>query len=90
MDVKRFGDMLVCPVPDPSELDGDEVEHIVRHTHNTWEHGRPLSEIRNNTVQGKSAEFVLQRLMEEYSRLRYRSYDAIRNDGFRKHAPFDG
>ena len=90
MDVKRFGDMLVCPVPDPSELDGDEVEHIVRHTHNTWEHDRPLSEIRKNTVQGKSAEFVLQRLMEEYSRLRYRSYDAIRNDGFRKHAPFDG
>lgn len=90
MNEKKCGEMMIYPVPDPSELDMGEIENIVRHTHNTWQHDRPLWEIRKNTVQGKSAELVIERFMAENSSLRYRSYDAIRGDHFEKHAPFDG
>lgn len=48
MNEKKCGEMLIYPVPDPSELDMGEIENIVRHTHNTWQHDRPLWEIRKH------------------------------------------
>lgn len=90
MEYKVYDDVVVCPLPDRCELDMREIENIVSHTHNTWEHNRPISEIRENTIQGKRAELVIERLLEEYSTIRYISYDVFREDNFEKHAPFDG
>lgn len=90
MDFKRVSDFIICPVPREEELDMEQVDRIVEHTHNTWQHGRPLPEIYDNTIQGKRAELVIERLLAENSRARYISYDDMRKDGFLKHAPFDG
>lgn len=90
MEYKKYGDTLICAVPKKEELDMEEIERIVVHTHNTWQHGRPISEIRENTVQGKRAEMVIERILAENSTARYLSYDKIRKDDFNKHAPFDG
>lgn len=90
MEYKVYDDVVVCPLPDRCELDMEEIENIVTHTHNTWEHNRPISVIRENTIQGKRAELVIERLLEEHSTIRYISYDVFREDDFEKHAPFDG
>lgn len=90
MEFKEFNNVLVCPVPYDEDLDMEEIERIVVHTHNTWQHDRPIEEIRANTIQGKKAEWVIEKILEENCESRYISYDSIRNDGFEKHAPFDG
>ena len=38
MEIKRFSDFIICPIPAVSELDQAEIEQIVTHTHNTWQH----------------------------------------------------
>ena len=90
MEYKVYDDVVVCPLPDRCELDMQEIENIVTHTHNTWEHNRPISVIRKNTIQGKRAELVIERLLKDHSTIRYISYDTFREDDFEKHAPFDG
>ena len=90
MEYKVYDDVVVCPVPEESELDMIEINNIVEHTHNTWQHDRPISEIRENTIQGKRAEIVIEYILAENSESRYLSYDRLRRDGFKKHAPFDG
>ena len=35
MEIKRFSDFIICPIPAVSELDQAEIEQIVTHTHNT-------------------------------------------------------
>lgn len=90
MKYQRYDDMVICAAPDETELDQNEIENIVRHTHNTWQHGREEEEIRKNTIQGKKAELVIERLLSAYSSFRYLPYDRFRGDNFQKHAPFDG
>ncbi|MGO5022498.1 hypothetical protein ACTQ4E_05305 [Lawsonibacter sp. LCP25S3_G6] len=90
MKYQKYGDMVICAAPDEGELDWTEIENIVRHTHNTWQHDRKEEETRKNTIQGKKAELVMERLLSAYSSFRYLSYDRIRRDDFKKHAPFDG
>lgn len=90
MEYRRYNDFIICKTPDDAELDLAQIELIVEATHNTWQPDRPKSEIRANTIQGKKAELVIERLLAENCNARFISYDTIRNDGFGKHAPFDG
>ena len=86
----HFDDFVICSIPSDCELDANEIEQIVTHTHNTWQQDRPVEEIRQNTKQGKKAEIVIEKILEMHSRSRYLSYDKLRRDNFEKHAPFDG
>lgn len=68
---------------------------LVGHTENTWEANRDEKETKRNTEQGKIVEEFFSDLINYYSdqtqaNLEYLSYDDIRNDDFKKHAPFDG
>lgn len=90
MEYQRINNFVICPMPDEAELDMNEINKIVSHTHNTWQHDRPVSEIRENTIQGKRAEIVIKKLLAENSASRFMAYDKLRKDDFLKHAPFDG
>lgn len=81
---------VIYDLPHSDELNMDEINAIVGNTHNTWQKNRHIEELRQNTIQGKRAEYVIERFLRENSRYRYKSYDAIRADGYKKHAPFDG
>lgn len=48
MEIKRFDDFIICPIPAESELDQVEIEKIVAHTRNTWQHDRQNGEMREN------------------------------------------
>lgn len=90
MNYKRIGDFVICELTDVDEINMEQVELIVQNTHNTWQPDRSIKEIRDNTIQGKKAELVIEKILAENSRARYTSYDEIRTDKFEKHAPFDG
>lgn len=90
MKIKKISDFIICHIPAESELDKDEIEQIVNHTHNTWQHDRPIQEIRKNTIQGKRAEIVIENILRDNSTFRFLAYDKMRKDNFNKHAPFDG
>lgn len=68
----------------------DFIENITSHTNNTWQVGRDLDEKRRDTEQGKSAEDIVELFMGEFPQFEYISYDKIRADNGKKHAPFDG
>lgn len=88
--MRQIYDFMIFDIPDSSQIDTEMVERIATHTHNTWQPGRPLNEIRNNTLQGKRAEYVIEKYLAENSLSRYLSYDDLRRDNLAKHAPFDG
>ncbi|MFR6593542.1 hypothetical protein [Catenibacterium sp.] len=54
MEIKRFDDFIICPIPAESELDQVEIEKIVAHTRNTWQHDRQNGEMRK--IQFKEKE----------------------------------
>lgn len=88
--VRIINGFVVCEFPGIEELKLEQIDQIVSHTHNTWQPNRPIEEIRKNTIQGKCAEFVVEKYLKENSGYRYESYDDFRIDDFEKHAPFDG
>lgn len=90
MEIRKIGDFIICPIPADSELDPVEIEKITSHTHNTWQHDRFDPEKRENTIQGKKAELVIEKVLKDNSTFRFLAYDKMRKDGFNKHAPFDG
>lgn len=69
---------------------------IINHTENTWEKNRDKREINKNTIQGKIVEEFFVDLIEyknsisDKLKLKYITYDQIRLDNFKKHAPLDG
>ncbi|MCU6678355.1 hypothetical protein [Leclercia tamurae] len=68
---------------------------IVNHTANTWEANRDTTEKNKNTLQGKIVEELFIDLINHEnkktnSNLSFISYDKIRQDSFKKNAPFDG
>jgi len=65
------------------------IEQIVDTTANTWQQGRKKEEKTIDTKQGKTAEDVVETYSKEYNEFVFVSYDEIREDNFRKHAPFD-
>ena len=78
MEIKRFDDFIICPIPAESELDQVEIEKIVAHTRNTWQHDRQNGEMRENTIQGKRAEIVIENILNDNSTSRFLAYDKIR------------
>lgn len=69
--------------PDLSDRISDE-------TVNTWQQDRLEKEKRSDTKQGKQAETIVQHYINESTSCKYISYDLIRNDEYKRHAPFDG
>lgn len=61
MEIKRFDDFIICPIPAESELDQVEIEKIVAHTRNTWQHDRQNGEMRENTfhIESENIEEVM-------------------------------
>lgn len=67
-----------------------EVLTLSENTANTWQGNRSSEEKLADTKQGKDAEAALSLYIQEYRDFEYISYDDIRNDKLKKHAPFDG
>lgn len=84
MEIKRFDDFIICPIPAESELDQVEIEKIVAHTRNTWQHDRQNGEMRENTIQGKRAEIVIENILNDNSTSRFLAYDKIRRENMRR------
>lgn len=89
--VIRLFDHIVCAYYDERSVDNSIVGHIVQNTVETWQPDRQLTERGENTEQGKIAEEIVERFLGEYYRdeIEIKSYDEIRNDYYKKHAPFD-
>lgn len=83
-----------CIIFDYSALTDEnnvKVSKIVEHTANTWQFDRDTAEKGRDTKQGKLAEqAVLLYFSKCATSVKYISYDEIRTDNFKKHAPFDG
>ncbi|MBQ9234467.1 MAG: hypothetical protein IJ167_10620 [Lachnospiraceae bacterium] len=67
------------------------VNQIANHTVETWQPDRKSFEKGSNTRQGKIAEEIVEFFWQIYfgDYLFTKSYDEIRNDNYKKHAPFD-
>lgn len=75
-----------------SEANSDNTvaTQIANYTVQTWQQNRGRQETLNNTLQGKVAEELFQLFVSQnYPEIGMLSYDDIRNDDFRKSAPFD-
>jgi hypothetical protein len=68
----------------------NDVVILSENTANTWQEDRSSEEKLADTKQGKNAEEALFKYIKEYKDFTYISYDDIRNDNLKKHAPFDG
>lgn len=90
IDYRAVDGTIICTIPPKACLDLDEIKRIAKYTVNTWQQDRDGKETLDNTVQGKIAEYVLEKYLEMETDVRYVSYDKFRNDDYKKHAPFDG
>lgn len=73
-----------------TNCDNRVATQIANNTAQTWQENRGHQETLNNTIQGKVAEELFHLyLSESYPEINMLSYDEIRNDNYRKHAPFD-
>ena len=63
---------------------------IAKFTENTWQKNRGLKEKTRDTAQGKNAELAVIHFLDSNGKIGYIAYDDFRDDGFEKHAPFDG
>lgn len=72
-------------------IDRSVIDQITDNTAETWQPDRENDERGSNTEQGKVAEEIVEQFVGQFftNRISSKSYDEIRNDGFRKHAPFD-
>lgn len=76
---------------DETIADNNTVMLIADNTDNTWQEDRESEETEDNTLQGKIAEDIFAGYISSYlsEKVAIKSYDDIRNDNFKKHAPFD-
>ena len=71
-------------------LKKNEIDSIATYTKNTFQPNRDIEEIKRDTAQGKIAEFIFFKVLERYQgRYLFKDYDSIREDEFKKHAPYD-
>ena len=71
-------------------LDSNDICKIVCNTSNTWQSNRKTEEKENNTIQGKLGEEVVENFIKDnLTNLHVLTYDEIRCDSLKKHAPFD-
>ena len=75
----------------------NSIDVIANNTENTWPQDRSKTELIKNTTQGKIVEDMFCELIDYHNKaskdgkkLTYVSYDEIRTDKFKKHAPIDG
>lgn len=82
---------IVCADYGQVHLDARVVGQIIDYTAETWQPDRPKKERECNIEQGKIAEEITERFIRQYysQELSLKTYDEIRNDDFKKHAPFD-
>lgn len=82
---------IVCADYGQIHLDAQVVGQIKDYTAETWQPDRPLEERGCNIEQGKIAEEIIEEFIRQYypQELSLKTYDEIRNDDFKKHAPFD-
>ena len=82
---------IVCADYGQVHLDARVVGQIINYTAETWQPDRPKKERECNIEQGKIAEEITERFIRQYysQELSLKTYDEIRNDDFKKHAPFD-
>jgi hypothetical protein len=90
VDYHAVDGTVICTIPPIECLNMSEINRIAKYTVNTWQGNRDIQETLDNTVQGKMAEYVLEKYLERETNIRYISYDMFRRDGYKKHAPFDG
>ena len=73
-------------------ISNNEVSRIVENTANTWQADRKYEEKLRDTKQGKLAEFMLETYLSSPladEQIHFKTYDEIRTDDDKKHAPFD-
>lgn len=80
---------LIVDIKEESYTDENLIK-IVSNTQNTWQLNRSNKEKYADTKLGKLAEEVVIKALEYYKINNYYSYDKIRDDNFKSHAPFDG
>lgn len=82
---------IVCADYGQVHLDARVGGQIIDYTAETWQPDRPKKERECNIEQGKIAEEITERFIRQYysQELSLKTYDEIRNDDFKKHAPFD-
>ena len=90
MEIKLFNHIVEAYYGD-IHLDNSVIERITDNTVETWQPDRDIIERDNNTEQGKIAEEIVEKFIRQFfnNRLSLKSYDEIRNDEYKKHAPFD-
>ena len=82
-------DHIIALDIDPSELDGAQARRLAVHTANTWQPNRSPDDKLRDTLIGKVAELAWQRYLQRES-IVCRTWDELRDDGGRDHAPIDG
>ena len=90
MEIELF-DHIVGAYYGELHIDDSVIDQITENTAETWQPDRETNERGRNTEQGKIAEEIVEQFLSHFfaNRISSKSYDEIRNDGFRKHAPFD-
>lgn len=90
MEIELFNH-IVSAYYGESQIDYSVIDQITENTAETWQPNRETNERGSNTKQGKIAEEIVEQFLDQFftNRISSKSYDEIRNDGFRKHAPFD-
>lgn len=90
MEIELF-DNIVGAYYGELDVDNSIINQIAVNTAETWQPAREKSERGSNTKQGKIAEEIVELFINRFlsNRISLKSYDEIRNDEFRKHAPFD-
>ncbi len=65
IDYRAVDGTIICTIPPKACLDLDEIKRIAKYTVNTWQQDRDGKETLDNTVQGKIAEYVLEKMLCE-------------------------
>lgn len=81
-------DIITVSIP-LQNANSEPLRQISANTSNTWQPARSQQEIQADTQIGKIAEAALQKYLTEQG-VAYLSWDEIRTDNYRNHAPVDG
>lgn len=88
--MKKIGKAIVIDFSEIVSSENGQSEIIVDNTVNTWQIGRDIKEKKADTKIGKLAEDAVKTALNVLGINCYHSYDNIRNDNYKLHAPFDG
>lgn len=88
--MKKIGNAIIIDYFDIISNEMGKSEDIVDNTLNTWQMGRGIKEKKADTAIGKLAEDAVKTALNTIGINCYYSYDNIRNDNYKLHAPFDG